>query len=188
MNYYYIHQLRIPDFKLAKPQGKLVVALKELGFAYKGVVGTFANLSKRCKLRLKVAHIIECSTEDYAESDIILDDFENTLLDGYQFEYYCADLLKNNGFQNVIVTKGSGDQGVDITAIKDGVRYAFQCKYYSTSLGNTPVQEVYAGKVIYNCHVGVVMTNSTFTKGAIEAAEKTGVLLWDGDKIRSMKS
>ena len=81
------------------------------------------------------------------------------------------------------VTPGSGDQGVDITAVRDEVRFAFQCKCYHSELGNTPVQEVYTGKTIYRCHVGVVMTNSYFTKGAITAAEATGVLLWDRDKI-----
>ena len=104
-------------------------------------------------------------------------------MDGQEFERFCANLLSQNGFENVRLTKGSGDQGVDILAEKDDVRFAIQCKCYSSPLGNTPVQEVFAGKVIYNCHVGVVMTNSTFTSGAREAAEKTGVILWDINKI-----
>lgn len=100
-------------------------------------------------------------------------------MEGHQFEFFCADLLRKVGFGNVSVTPGSGDQGVDILAEKDGVRYAVQCKNYSTPLGNTPVQEVNAGKTFYNCHVGVVMTNSTFTRGAESLASATGVLLWD---------
>ena len=77
------------------------------------------------------------------------------------------------------MTKGSGAQGVDILAIKDSIKYAIQCKNYASHLGNTPVQEVNAGKLYYKCHVGVVMTNSTFTQGAKELAAATGVLLWD---------
>lgn len=100
-------------------------------------------------------------------------------MNGHNFEYFCADVLKKNGFTDVKVTKGSGDQGVDILAKKDGIKYAIQCKNYSSHLGNTPVQEVAAGKVFYNCHVGVVMTNSTFTQGAKALAQATGVLLWD---------
>ena len=107
-------------------------------------------------------------------------------MDGHKFEYFCAEILKNNGFVNVSVTKGSGDQGVDVLAIKDGIKYAIQCKNYSTPLGNTPVQEVNAGKTYYNCHVGVVMTNSTFTQGAKALAQATGVLLWDGNILQSM--
>lgn len=100
-------------------------------------------------------------------------------MDGHEFEYFCAELLRKNGFSEVSVTKGSGDQGVDILATKDGIKYAIQCKNYASALGNTPVQEVSAGKIFYNCHVGVVLTNSTFTSGAVSLAKATGVLLWD---------
>ena len=51
-------------------------------------------------------------------------------MDGHEFEYFCADLLRKNGFSNVIVTPASNDYGVDITAIKDGKRYAIQCKRF----------------------------------------------------------
>lgn len=107
-------------------------------------------------------------------------------MEGHEFESYCADLLRKNGFVNVSVTPGSGDQGVDVIAEKEGVRYAVQCKCYSSALGNTPVQEVCAGKSMYNCHVGVVMTNNYFTAGAKQLAEKNGILLWDRDKLQRM--
>lgn len=107
-------------------------------------------------------------------------------MEGHEFENYCADLLRKNGFVNVSVTPGSGDQGVDVIAEKEGVRYAVQCKCYSSALGNTPVQEVCAGKSMYNCHVGVVMTNNYFTAGAKQLAEKNGILLWDRDKLQQM--
>lgn len=109
-------------------------------------------------------------------------------MDGHAFEHWCADLLSRNGFSGVSITPGSGDQGVDITAIKEGVHYAFQCKCYSSPLGNTPVQEVFAGKEMYGCQVGVVMTNSSFTQGAISLADKTRVLLWDRDTLMKMLS
>ena len=109
-------------------------------------------------------------------------------MDGHQFEYFCADVLQRNGFSNVTVTPGSGDQGVDIIATKDAIKYAIQCKNYSSPLGNTAVQEVYAGRAFYNCHVGVVMTNSTFTDGAVSLAEATGVLLWDRGMLQKMMS
>ena len=61
-----------------------------------------------------------------------------------------------------------------------------QCKCYASALGNTPVQEVCAGKNMYNCHVGVVMTNNYFTASAKQLAEKNGILLWDRDKLQYM--
>lgn len=107
------------------------------------------------------------------------------IMEGHQFEYWCADLLKKIGFQSVEVTQGSGDQGVDILAVKDGVKYAIQCKCYSSDLGNKPVQEVNTGRAIYHCQIGTVMTNRCFTAGGKEAAEATGVLLWDRDWIQA---
>lgn len=105
---------------------------------------------------------------------------------GNEFEQWCADLLGKNGFSNIRLTKTSGDQGADIIAEKDGIRYAIQCKCYSSDLGNKPIQEVNTGKMVYRCQIGVVMTNRYFTKGAKEAAEATGILLCDRDALASL--
>ena len=82
-------------------------------------------------------------------------------MDGYQFEYQCAEILKRNGFSRVQVTQSSGDQGVDIIA------------------GNKAVQEAYAGANFYDCDKAMVMTNLTFTRSATELAQKLEVELWD---------
>ena len=107
-------------------------------------------------------------------------------MSGHEFEEWCALLLQKNGFADVSVTPGSGDQGVDVLASKDGVYYAIQCKCYHSDLGNTPVQEVYAGKEYYRRQVGVVMTNRHFTDSAKQLASHTRVLLWDREKIIEM--
>lgn len=107
-------------------------------------------------------------------------------MSGTEFEQWCASLLSKNGFENIQITPGSRDQGVDIVAEKEGVHYAIQCKCYASDLGNKPVQEVYAGKEMYGCQVGAVMTNRYFTSGAKQLAEKTRVLLWDRDKLINM--
>lgn len=107
--------------------------------------------------------------------------FDN--MDGHTFEHYCADILSKNGFYNVEVTKGSGDQGIDIIAHKDGVKYGIQCKCYSSDIGNKAVQEAFSGKTFYGCHVAAVLTNRYFTKSAKELSENNKVLLWDRDKL-----
>lgn len=101
------------------------------------------------------------------------------IMDGHDFEHWCAKLLEANGFQNVYVTPGSNDQGVDIIASINGERYAIQCKRYSKRLGNTPVQEVASGRNVYCCTRAAVMTNNYFTEGAIAAASANDVELWD---------
>lgn len=105
------------------------------------------------------------------------------IMDGGEFENFCAEILMEKGYENVEVTKGSGDQGVDIIAEKDGIRFAVQCKCYSNTVGNKAVQEVYSGKNFYNCQIGVVMTNNYFTKSAIELAASNGTILWDRDYL-----
>lgn len=107
-------------------------------------------------------------------------------MEGHDFEQYCSEILLKNNFTNVEVTKGSGDQGIDILAYKDGVKYGIQCKCYSSDVGNKAVQEAFSGAKFYECHVPVVITNSFFTKSAIELAEKTHVILWDRKKLESM--
>ena len=114
-------------------------------------------------------------------------DFSDSM-DGHQFEEYCANLLKLNGFSSVEVTKASGDQGIDIIAYKNSIKYGIQCKLYSKPVGNTAVQEVYAGKDFYNCHIGIVLTNSTFTSSAKQLADKLGIILWDKQFFRELRS
>lgn len=107
-------------------------------------------------------------------------------MEGHEFEYFCADVLRSNGFTNVEVTKGSGDQGIDILAEKDGIKYAIQCKCYNSDIGTKAVQEAFSGKTFYNCHISVVMTNRYFTPAAKQLADKNGVILWDRDKLNSL--
>ena len=107
-------------------------------------------------------------------------------MEGHEFEFFCADLLRSHGFDEVEVTKGSGDYGIDILAEKDGVTYAVQCKRYSAPVGVKAIQEAYAGRDYYDRMVGAVMTNQYFTTPAVEAAKKLKILLWDGGYIESM--
>lgn len=119
------------------------------------------------------------------ERAMITDNYDN--MSGEQFEEFCADILRGNGFENVEVTKASGDHGVDVLATKDGQKYAIQCKRYSKPVGNKAVQEVYSGKDIYKADIAVVMSNMDFTAQAIEDAKKLRVELWNKDCIYLMQ-
>ncbi|MBR2401908.1 MAG: restriction endonuclease [Lachnospiraceae bacterium] len=107
-------------------------------------------------------------------------------MEGHEFEYYCAELLRKRGFEEVEVTPGSKDYGVDILAEKDGVSYAIQCKRYAAPVGVKAIQEAYAGRDYYDKMVGVVLTNQYFTKPAVEAAKKLKILMWDGGYLEEM--
>lgn len=139
-----------------------------------------AELASKSLSELK--HLVGVSESNIAVQPQHEEDLELLRIDvmeGHDFEYWCATALELNGFSHVEVTKGSGDQGVDILATKDGVKFAFQCKRYKSPLGNSPVQEVYAGKSFYDCHACGVITNQSFTDGAKDLALKLGVILWD---------
>lgn len=99
---------------------------------------------------------------------------------GHDYEYVVADYLRSRGYHNVKVTKGSGDFGVDVIATKNGVKYAVQCKLYSSPVGVSAVQEVVAGKAYYGCKGAMVVTNSTFTAAAEKLADLNDVILLDG--------
>ena len=99
-------------------------------------------------------------------------------MDGYEFEYQCAKILKRKHFSKIKVTQSSGDQGIDIIAFKHRKKYGIQCKYYTHPVGNKAVQEAYAGANFYDCDKAVVMTNITFTKSATQLAQKLDVELW----------
>ena len=107
-------------------------------------------------------------------------------MEGLDFEYYCAELLRNRGFIEVEVTKSSGDYGIDILAEKEGVTYAIQCKRYNGPVGVKAVQEAYAGRDFYDRMVGCVLTNQYFTQPAVDAAQKLKILLWDREYLEEM--
>ena len=104
-------------------------------------------------------------------------------MDGHNYEYYCAELLRRKGFSKVSVTRGSGDQGIDIIAYANKKKFGIQCKFYSKPVGNSAVQEACAGAMFYGCNVAAVMTNNGFTESAVELAAATGVLLWGNSTI-----
>jgi restriction system protein len=104
-------------------------------------------------------------------------------MSGGQFEVFVADVVRAMGYQATVLG-GSGDQGVDIIATKDGQRVAVQCKNYRKPVGNKPVQEVFAGARHHRCNQAWVVAPVGYTKGAFELARSVGVLLFDANSIR----
>lgn len=106
-------------------------------------------------------------------------------MDGHDFEYFCADMLRKKGFHKVEVTQGSGDYGIDVIAYDNkGIKWGIQCKRYNGNVGWHAIEEAHAGGAYYKCGITAVMTNSRFTKQAIEGAGALGVLLFDGEWLK----
>lgn len=157
---------------------------KQCGYVYYNAI---MNLDSFIKLTDSFhGHMPEDSTSENLDC-ITGDELLNpSNMSGPEFEERCAELLRKNGFINVIVTKKSGDHGADVLAEKDGISYAIQCKYYSSTVGNSAVQEAFYAKAFYGKDIAVVMTNSYFTRPAQEEAAKIHVKLWDKDTLRSL--
>ena len=147
------------------------------------MTGGLYDLATKHQEEIPFADLLEGDFTGYEPEDVME---AVDCMDGYQFEAFSALLLCRCGFDQAEITKGSGDQGVDILARKEDITYAFQCKNVTSKLGNTPIQEVTAGRAFYRCHIGIVLTNSFFTEGAEELAGANLVLLWDRDRLRSM--
>lgn len=102
--------------------------------------------------------------------------------DGIDFEHWCAQKIEDQGW-TVVVSKASGDQGVDAIASRDSVSVVIQCKRYSTPIGNKAVQEAYTGARHYSADSAVVIGTGGFTKAAQELARSTDVILLDAEMI-----
>ena len=96
--------------------------------------------------------------------------------DGHEFEHWVAENLKTFGW-DAKATSGSGDQGIDVIATKDGKTVGLQCKLFSSPVGNKAVQEAHAGKTFHQMDVVGVMSNASYTKSAKALATDTGVKL-----------
>lgn len=101
---------------------------------------------------------------------------------GIDFEHWCAARLEEQGWSTT-VSKASGDQGVDVIAIKEEFSVAIQCKRYNQPVGNKAVQEAFAGMRHYNADAAAVIATGGFTRSANELAKNTRVLLLDAENI-----
>src|SRR5699024_10082073 len=80
-------------------------------------------------------------------------------MDGHTFERYVRETLISCGW-DAEVTKGSGDQGVDVIAYRGVRAIAIQCKRYAQPAGNASVQEVHAGARHYGIAQSAVVATS----------------------------
>lgn len=105
-------------------------------------------------------------------------------MNGEQFERFIGDLFEKLGYK-IIVTKISGDQGIDVIVEKKGIKTGIQCKRYTNKVSNSAIQEAVAGKAQYKLDKVMVITTNYFTKSAIELANSNQVTLWNRDKLIS---
>ena len=111
------------------------------------------------------------------------------------FEKVTRELLRESGFENVEITGGSADGGIDGYGTLEinpfvSFKVLFQCKRYKE--GNT-VSRAQVGDfrnaMIGRAEKGIIITTSTFSNAAIQEANRDGapqIELVDGDKLVEM--
>lgn len=101
---------------------------------------------------------------------------------GVQFEQYLMLLFQKLGY-TVKTTPKTGDFGADLILHRDNRKIVVQAKRYSKNVGIKAVQEVSSATNYYNADEAWVVTNSFFTKAAIELSESNNVSLINRKKL-----
>ena len=107
------------------------------------------------------------------------------LITGYEFEHFLKTLFEKMGYK-VELTKLSGDQGADLIISKFGEKVVVQAKRYSKKVNNKAIQEIVAAIKHYGAERGIVITNSEFTRSAIELANSNNIELTDRFKLEKL--
>lgn len=137
------------------------------------------------KLELKFE---DTTTEDEEHSIGLLNLIQN--LPSAGFEKLCKRLLTEIGINDITITGGSGDQGIDgkgIVKLNDVVslNIVFQCKRYKETVSPHHVRD-FRGAMQGRGEKGLIITTGRFTKEAKNEASRDGVTpieLIDGDRL-----
>jgi restriction system protein len=137
------------------------------------------------------------------QEDIKPEDVENiyspTLLEILQsitpkgFEDICKRLLREHGFENVEVTGGSHDGGIDGYGTLElnpfvSMKVLFQCKRYKGTVSRAQVGDFRNG-MIGRAEKGIILTTGIFSEEAKREASRDGappIELIDGQKLVSL--
>jgi restriction system protein len=127
-------------------------------------------------------------TEDEEHSIGLINIIQNLTPSG--FEKLCKRLLTEIGINEIVITGGSGDQGIDgkgIVKLNDVVslNIVFQCKRYKETVSPHHVRD-FRGAMQGRGEKGLIITTGRFTKEAKNEANRDGVTpieLIDGDRL-----
>ena len=155
--------------------------LKILSKLLKSETTQILNLVKKEEEKLIKEYKIKMFEEElYGSKNYKIDTVDK--LNGYEFEDFLSELFKSFGF-DVEPTSYSGDYGADIIVKNAYEKMAIQAKNYSGKVGVEAIQQALSGKEYYKCDRAIVITNSYFTKQAIDLATVSKVELIDRNKL-----
>ena len=106
------------------------------------------------------------------------------------FERLCQRLLRESGFEQVVVTGRSGDGGIDGHGVLQlnafvSFRVLFQCKRYRQTVGSSTIRD-FRGAMMGRADKGIVITTGSFSQDAQREAIRDGappIELVDGNTL-----
>lgn len=104
------------------------------------------------------------------------------VMDGFVFEKYVVELLKNQGYTHVRLTE-KYDLGIDVIAHKDGEVWGIQVKRNRGKCKAISVRQAVTALTHYNCTRAMVVTNSMFTGAAKQLAASNNAVLIDRPQL-----
>lgn len=147
--------------------------------------------AKRDEVESIVENISSECFEEEPDTPALLDVLMSLTPDG--FERLTQRLLRESGFEQVVVTRKTNDGGIDgygTLQINAFVSFTvlFQCKRYSGSVSSPQVRD-FRGAMAGRADKGIIITTGTFTSEAVKEARRDGVPpieLVDGEKLVSL--
>jgi restriction system protein len=163
------------------------------------VLETFRAVQKLFTEDKKLKPRMEPFIDETDENEIEQTDHRSELLNLIRsipptgFERLCQRLLRESGFQEVVVTGRSGDGGIDgvgVLQVNPFVSFnvLFQCKRYQGAVTPSQIRD-FRGAMMGRADKGIIMTTGTFTLDAKKEARRDGVPpieLVDGESLVQM--
>lgn len=129
-------------------------------------------------IEIRITYLNNKAQKDYIRRLQASDMASVDTMTGRQFELYLEVLFQALGY-GVEQLPASNDFGADLILVNGEVRIAVQAKRYKGNVGNRAVQMILGAKSYYSCNEAWIVTNSFYTKAAIQMASRTEVRLYD---------
>jgi restriction system protein len=163
------------------------------------VLGTFKQAQRVFRDGREPKNQAELFEDEAIEQEVELQDHRAKLLSLIKvlppggFERLSQRLLRESGFQRVVVTGRSGDGGIDgmgILQVNPFVSFnvLFQCKRYQGAVTPSQVRD-FRGAMMGRADKGIIITTGTYTVDAKKEARRDGVPpieLVDGELLVQM--
>lgn len=149
------------------------------------ILGTFREVQKVFFQEKKSKPKVVPFADETEEGEIEQFDYRTHLLELMQslppdgFERLCQRILRESGFQQVVVTGRSGDGGIDGVGVLQmnpfvSFNVLFQCKRYQGAVSPSQIRD-FRGAMVGRADKGIIMTTGTFTLDAKKEARRDGV-------------